>query len=117
MKVRIPKDFSGGSQQQMMKKITQMQEEMAAKTAELEEKVYDVSTGGGVVNLKITGKKEITALEIKPEIVDPEDIETLTDLLVAAFNEAVTVVEKDSAEEMEKITGQMPLPNIPGLGF
>lgn len=115
MKVRIPKDFGGGSQQQMMKKITQIQEDMAAKTVELEEKVYDISTGGGVVSLKINGKKEITTLDLKPEIVDPEDIETLTDLLVAAFNEAVSVVEKDAAEEMEKISGQMP--SIPGLGF
>ena len=64
MKVRIPKDFGGGSQQQMMQKINKMQEQMAEKTAELEEKIYDISTGGGVVNLKINGKKEISSLEI-----------------------------------------------------
>ncbi|MBE6903424.1 MAG: YbaB/EbfC family nucleoid-associated protein [Ruminococcaceae bacterium] len=117
MKVRVPKDFGGGSQQQMLKKFSKMQEDMAAKTEELEAKIYDIAVGGGAVSLKISGKKEITELNISPEIVDPDDIETLSDLLCAAFNEAITVVEKDSAEEMEKITGQVQLPNIPGLSF
>lgn len=89
-----------------------MQEDMAAKQAELEEREYDVSAGGGVVSLKINGKKEILSVKIDPEVVDPDDVETLEDLIVAAVNEAIKKVEAITGEEMQKITGSMSIPGM-----
>ena len=98
--------------QAMLRQAQKMQEDMAAKQAELDEREYDVSAGGGVVNVKISGKKEILAIDLKPEIVDPDDIETLSDILVAAINEAIKRVEDTNSAELNKITGPM---NLPGL--
>ena len=114
MKANIPKGMGGGPQnmQAMLRQAQKMQEEMAEKQAELEEREYDVAAGGGVVNVKINGKKEILAIDIQPEIVDPDDIETLSDILSAAVNEAIKRVEDTNSEEMGKITGPM---NMPGL--
>jgi len=89
-----------------------MQEEMAEKQAELEEREYETSAGGGVVGVKINGKKEILSVKIDPEVVDPDDVETLEDLVVAAVNEAIKTVESVSAEEMQKITGSMGIPGM-----
>ena len=98
--------------QAMLKQAQKMQEDMAAKQEELEAREYDISAGGGVVNVKINGKKEIQSVKLSPEIVDPDDIETLEDLIVAAVNEAVKKVEAISAEEMQKITGNIGLPGM-----
>ena len=112
MKVRIPQGMGGGpsNMQSMLKQAQKMQEEMAEKQAELEEREYDVAAGGGVINVKINGKKEILSVKIDPEVVDPDDVETLEDLIVAAVNEAIKKVEEISANEMQKITGSMNLP-------
>ena len=112
MRANIPKGMGGGAQnmQAMIRQAQKMQEDMAAKQAELDAREYDVSAGGGVVNVKINGKREILAIDLKPEIVDPDDIETLEDLIVAAVNEAIKKVEEISANEMQKITGSMNLP-------
>ena len=114
MKVRLPQGMGGGpsNMQSMIKQAQKMQEDMAAMQAELEEREYEVAAGGGVVNVKINGKKEILSVKIEPEVVDPEDVETLEDLITAAVNEAIKKVESASAEEMQKITGGM---NIPGM--
>ena len=80
--------------------------------AELEAREYDIAAGGGVINVKINGKKEILSVKLGPEIVDPDDIETLEDLITAAVNEAIKRVEDISAEQMQKITGNL---NLPGL--
>ena len=114
MKVRLPQGMGGGpsNMQSMLKQAQKMQEDMAALQAELEEREYDVAAGGGVVNVKINGKKEILAIDIKPEIVDPDDIETLSDILVAAVNEAIKRVEDTNANEMSKITGTMGMPGL-----
>ena len=101
----------------MLQQAQKMQEDMAAKQEELEAREYDISAGGGAVNLKINGKKQILSLDIAPEIVDPDDIETLSDILVAAVNEAIKRVEETSAAEMEKITGAMNLPGMGGMGM
>ena len=98
--------------QSMIKQAQKMQEEMAEKQAELEEREYETSAGGGVVNVKINGKKEILSVKIDPEVVDPDDVETLEDLVVAAVNEAIKTVESVSAEEMQKITGSMGIPGM-----
>ncbi|MBE6699604.1 MAG: YbaB/EbfC family nucleoid-associated protein [Ruminococcaceae bacterium] len=114
MRANIPKGMGGGPQnmQAMLRQAQKMQEDMAAKQEELDAREYDISAGGGVVNVKINGKKEILAIDLKPEIVDPDDIETLSDILVAAVNEAIKRVEDTNSEELGKITGPM---NMPGL--
>jgi DNA-binding YbaB/EbfC family protein len=114
MRANIPKGMGGGPQnmQAMIRQAQKMQEDMAAKQEELNSREYDVSAGGGVVNVKINGKKEILAIDLQPEIVDPDDIETLSDILVAAVNEAIKRVEDTNNEEMNKIAGPM---NLPGL--
>ena len=113
MRANIPKGMGGaGNMQAMLRQAQKMQEDMANLQAELDEKVYDVSAGGGMVKVSINGKKEILAIDIKPDIVDPDDIETLQDILVAAVNQAIAKVETTNADEMGKITGSM---NMPGL--
>ena len=112
MKVRIPKTAGPGNMQDMLRQAQRMQEDMQAKQAELEEREYETSAGGGVVNVKINGKKEILSVKIDPEVVDPDDVETLEDLVVAAVNEAIKTVESVSADEMQKITGSIGLPGM-----
>ncbi|MGM9645197.1 MAG: YbaB/EbfC family nucleoid-associated protein [Eubacteriales bacterium] len=110
MKAMVPK---GPSMNEMLRQAQKMQEDMQAKQAELEAREYDISAGGGAVKVKINGKREILSIDISPEIVDPDDIETLSDIIVAAVNEAIKKVNSTSDEEMQKITG--PLGSMPGL--
>ena len=114
MRANLPKGMGGGPQNMnaMIKQAQKMQEDMETLQAELDEREYDISAGGGVVNVKINGKKEILAIDIKPEIVDPDDIETLSDILVAAVNEAIKRVEDTNSAEMSKITGNMSVPGL-----
>lgn len=114
MKARIPNGMGGGAQNMnaMIRQAQKMQAEMEAKQAELEEKEYDVSAGGGAVKIKINGKRQILNIDISPEIVDPDDIETLSDILVAGINEALGLVEKTNSAELEKITGSMNMSGI-----
>jgi len=97
--------------QGMLKQAQKMQEQMEALRAELDTREYEVKAGGGMVTVKINGKKEIIGMEIRPEIVDPDDIETLTDIITAAVNEAIKTVESTNEAEMSKITGGA----IPGM--
>lgn len=114
MKANVPKGMGGGPQNMnaMIRQAQKMQEEMEALQADLDAREYDVSAGGGVVNIKINGKKEILAIDIKPEIVDPDDIETLSDILVAAVNESIKRVEDTNSAEMSKVTGNMSVPGL-----
>ena len=114
MRANIPKGMGGGPQNMnaMLRQAQKMQEEIEALQADLDEREYDVSAGGGVVNVKINGKKEILSIGIEPEIVDPDDIETLSDILVAAVNEAIKRVEDTNSAEMSKITGGMGMPGM-----
>ena len=98
--------------QGMMKQVQKMQEEMAALQEELDARVYTVNAGGGAVSVTINGKKEITKIDIKPEIVDPDNVEMLSDILVAAVNQAVRKVEDTNASEMQKVTGQVSMPGL-----
>ena len=109
MRANIPKGMGGGPQNMnaMIRQAQKMQEDMAALQEDLDAREYDVSAGGGVVGVRINGKKEILSIDIQPEIVDPDDIETLSDILVAAVNEAIKRVEDTNNEEMSKITGNM----------
>ena len=113
MKARVPQ---GPSMNAMLKQAQKMQEDMAALQAELEEREYEISAGGGAAKIRINGKKEILSLDIAPEIVDPDDVETLCDILTAGINEAIKRVEDTSQREMAKITAGMPgMSGFPGL--
>ena len=116
MKARLPQGYGGGpsNMQGMIRQAQKMQEQMTNLQAELDEKEYDISAGGGVVSVKINGKKEILAINIEPEIVDPDDVETLSDILVAAVNEAIKRVEETNSAEMQKVTGSLGM-GMPGL--
>lgn len=92
-----------------------MQEDMENLQAELDQREYEIAAGGGAVNVKINGKLEVLSIDIKPEVVDPDDIETLSDILVAAVNEAIKKVNTTNSDEMGKITGGLNVPGIPGL--
>ncbi len=100
-----------GNMNNLMKQAQRMQKQMEETTKELEEKTYTVTSGGGAVEVTISGRKEITALKLSEEVVDPEDIEMLQDLVIAAVNEAIRTVDKESQEAMSRITG-----NLGGLG-
>ena len=114
MRANVPKGMGGGPQnmQAMIRQAQKMQEDMEALQADLDSREYDVKAGGGMVEVKINGKKEILSIDIKPEIVDPDDIETLSDILVAAVNEAIKRVEDTNSAEMSKITGNMGMPGL-----
>ncbi len=115
MKARLPEGYGGGGMANMMKQVQKMQEDMQNLQADLDARTYEVSAGGGMVKVTIDGKHQITKLDIQPEIVDPDDIETLSDILIAAVNEAIKKVDDTNAEEMGKISGGLNGMNIPGL--
>ena len=111
MKSRLPQGYGGGgSMQSMMKQAQKMQEDMANLQEELDAKEYEIKAGCGVVTVRINGKKEILTLDLAPEIVDPDDIETLSDIIIAGINQAIKTVEDENAKAMSAITGSMGLP-------
>ncbi len=113
MRANYPKGLGGPQNMSgMMKQVQKMQEDMAALQSELEEREYEVSAGGGMVTVKINGKREILHMDIQPDIVDPDDIETLADVITAAVNEAIKKVDTTGESEMQKLTGGL---NIPGI--
>ena len=114
MRANIPKGMGGGPQNMnaMLRQAQKMQEDMAALQEELDSREYDISAGGGAVEVKINGKREILTINIKPEIVDPDDIEMLSDILVAAVNEAIKRVDETNNAEMSKLTGSVGLPGM-----
>lgn len=112
MKARIPGGGAPANMNHMIRQAQKMQEDMQTLQAELDERVYDISAGGGMVKLSINGKKEVISLEISPEIVDPDDTETLADIITAAVNQAIKQVDDTNAAEMQKITGNMGLPGL-----
>ena len=113
MKANLPKGMGGPQNMNaMIRQAQKMQEDMEAMQADLDSREYEISAGGGVVGVKINGKKEILSIDIQPEIVDPDDIETLSDILVAAVNEAIKRVEETNSTEMSKITGNVGFPGL-----
>lgn len=114
MRPNLPKGVGGGAQnmQAVIRQAQKMKEDMAAKQEELDAREYDIKAGGGVVTVRINGKKEILSIDIAPELVDPDDIETLSDILVAGVNEAIKRVEETNSAEMEKITGALDMPGL-----
>ena len=110
MKASIPQGAGGaGNMNQMMAKMQKMQEAMTRAQAELEEKVYRVSAGGGNIEVEINGKKEVTAVLLKPEVVDSDDIEFLQDLIREGVNEAIRACTADAEQTISAITGGLDL--------
>lgn len=115
MKARLPQGYGGGGAsnlQQLARQAQKMQEEMDQANQELEAKDYTAAAGGGAVNVTVTGKLEVKSIAIKPEVVDPEDVEMLSDLIIAAVNEALRAATEDKNATMEKISGGL---NVPGM--
>ena len=99
-----------GNMGNMMKQAQKMQKEMMKFQEEIEQRTVEASAGGGAITVVITGKKEIKSIEIKPEVVDPDDVEMLQDLIMAAVNEAIRQADDMAAREMSKLTGGLNLP-------
>lgn len=114
MKARLPQNMGGGPQNMnvMIRQAQKMQEDMKIKQDEIEQMEFVTTAGGGMVEVCINGKKEVQHITLKPEVVDPEDIEMLQDLIVAAVNEAIRKVEDLTTAEMEKITGDLKIPGV-----
>lgn len=102
----------GGNMQQLLRQAQKMQQDIARIQAELEEKEVEASSGGGMVTVVVTGKKKVKTIAIKPEAVDPDDVEMLQDLVLAAVNEAMAKAEAMAEQEMAKATGGMGMPGM-----
>ena len=102
--------MGGGMNMNMLKQAQKMQQDMMRLQQELQEKEYQAAAGGGVVSATVNGKHELKALVIDPEAVDPDDVEMLQDMIVAAVNEALRAAENDAASTMQKLTGGLGLP-------
>ena len=113
MKARMPAGYGRPDPNAMMRQVQKMQEALKAKTEELEGREFTGTASGEMVSVTMTGKHQVTAVKIKPEAVDPYDIEMLEDLVAAAVNDAIRQVDETTESEMGKITGGL---NIPGLG-
>ena len=102
----------GGMNRNMMKQAQKMQQDLLKMQEEMEEKEYPAAAGGGMVTATVNGKHEVKALSINPEAVDPEDVEMLQDMVIAAVNEAMRTADSEAAQTMSKLTGGL---NLGGL--
>lgn len=114
MKARLPQGMGGGQQNMnaMIRQAQKMQDDMKSKQEEIDQMEFTSTAGGGMVEVVINGKREVQRINLKPEVVDPEDIEMLQDLIVAAVNESIRSVEEFTSSEMEKITGDLKIPGM-----
>ena len=115
MKARLPQGVGGGGAanlQQLARQAQKMQENMEKLTAELEVKEYTATSGGGMVTAVVTGALEVKSIEIKPEIIDPDDAEMLGDIIAAAVNEAIRAANWEKEAKMAAISGGF---NMPGM--
>ena len=99
----------GMNQAAMMKQVQKMQQDMLRMQEEMEQKTYTAAAGGGMVKAEISGKNELVSLQIDPEAVDPDDVEMLQDMVIAAVNEALRAAEADKANNMSRMTGGLNL--------
>ena len=102
--------MGGGNMNNMIRQAQTMQQDMLKAQEELESKTYEAQAGGGAVSASVSGKKELISVTIDPEAVDPDDVEMLQDLIVAAVNEALRKASEDAASQMSKLTGGLNLP-------
>lgn len=115
MKSRLPKEYQNkgaGNMNNMIKQAQKMQEDIERVQAQLEEREFTASAAGGMIELTMTGGKELKSVKLNPDCVDKENIEDLQDIIVAGVNAIITQIEEVSTTEMEKVTGSV---NIPGL--
>ena len=113
MKARIPKNMGANqNMNSMIRQAQKMQEQITELQNDIEERDFSATAGGGAVEVILSGKKTMKSLTLKPEVVDPEDIEMLQDLIISAVNEAVNSIEQTTEEEMNKITGGVALPGL-----
>ena len=108
----FPNFGGGGNMNNIMKQAQKFQKQMEDMQNELENKEFSATVGGGAVTAVVTGKKQVVDIKIKPEVVDPDDVEMLQDLILTACNEALKRAEEETAAEMKKLTGGL---NIPGM--
>ena len=111
-KSRMPMGMGGANMNNMIKQAQKMQQNMLKMQEEMEQSEFEATSGGGAVTVKMSGKKELTAISIKPEAVDPDDVEMLEDLVLTAVNDALSKVDAANASKMSSITGGL---NIPGM--
>ena len=102
----------GMNQAAMMKQVQKMQQEMLRMQEEMENKTYSATSGGGMVTAEVNGKHEVVSLTVKPEAVDPDDVEMLQDMIMAAVNEAMRTADTEAANNMSRLTGGL---NLGGL--
>ena len=102
----------GMNQAAMMKQAQKMQQEMMRMQEEMENKTYSATSGGGMVTAEVNGKHEVVSLTVKPEAVDPDDVERLQDMIMAAVNEAMRTADTEAANNMSRLTGGL---NLGGL--
>ena len=114
MRARLPKQNQGGAQNMnaMIRQAQKMQDEISELQEDIESRDFTATAGGGAVSVTVTGKKTVKALEIKPEVVDPDDIEMLQDLIISGVNEILKEVDDYGAAEMEKVTGGVSFPGF-----
>ena len=115
MKANIPRGMGGmggGNMQAMLRQAQKMQEDAQRVQQELEQTEYNATAGGGAVSATVNGQHTLTALTIRPDVVDPDDAEMLADLVMAAVNEAHRAAAKDAEQKMGAVTGGM---NLPGM--
>lgn len=110
MKARIPGMPNGGGQMNMMKKIQEMQAQLEQKQAEVESSEFTASAGGGAVEVTVSGAHEVKSIKMQPDVVDPEDIEMLSDLIIAATNEAMKKADDAMEQAMNAAKGGLNLP-------
>ena len=108
----FPNMMGGGNMQQLARQAQKLQQQMAKKQEEIEAREFEATAGGGMATAKVNGKKELLSITIKPEAVDPDDVEMLQDMVLAAVNEALRTASETSEREMSKLTGGL---NMPGL--
>jgi DNA-binding YbaB/EbfC family protein len=109
----MAKHFSGGGMgvnANMLKQVQKMQQDRMRTQEELESKTYSASSGGGAVTAVVTGKRQLISVTFGADVVDPEDVEMLQDLIVAAVNEALRLAEEEMSREMQHFTGGLNLP-------
>ena len=115
MKVRLPNNGGMGNMQSMLKQAQQMQADMAALQADLDEREFTATSGGGLIEVTVNGKHEIKAIKISPDAVDPDDVEMLEDIVTVAVNEAISNATKTAESEMGSITSGLNIPGMPGM--
>jgi hypothetical protein len=118
MKARLPKEYQNkgaGNMNDMIRQAQKVQEQMKLKQDELAEREFSTTAGGGMIELVMTGAHELKSVKIKPELIDPDAPEDLEDMIIAGVNAIIQKVDEESSAEMDKISGALSIPGMPGM--